>query len=44
MQQIAKDLRKNIVEMASLLLLQPHSDPVTKEVIGHCEEGGDKNV
>ena len=25
-------------------MLQPHSDPVTREVNGHREEGGDGNI
>ena len=29
------------MEEAWLMLLQPHSEPVTREVIGHREGGGD---
>ena len=43
-QQIAKDLQKNTVEEAWLMLLQPHSEPVTREVTGHHEGGGDGDV
>ena len=35
---------KKIVEEAWLKLLQPHSEPVTREVIGHHEGGGDGDV
>ena len=27
-----------------LILLQPHSEPVTREMTGHCEGGGDGDV
>ena len=32
------------MEEAWLMLLQPHSEPVTREVTGHHEEGGDRNI
>ena len=32
------------MEKTWLMLLQPHSEPVTREVTGHCEGGGDGNV
>ena len=28
------------MDEAWLMLLQPHSEPVTREVTGHCEGGG----
>ena len=40
LQQITKDLKRNVVEEAWLILLQPHSELVTREVIGHSEAGG----
>ena len=46
LQQITKDLRKNFVEEAWLRLLQPHSELVTREVIGYseAEELGDIQI
>ena len=35
---------RNFVEEAWLMLLQPHSEPVTREVTGYREEGGDGDV
>ena len=32
------------MEEAWLMLLQPHSEPVTREVTGHCEGGGDGDI
>ena len=32
------------MEKAWLMLLQPHSEPGTREVTGHREEGGDRDV
>ena len=32
------------MEKAWLVLLQPHSEPVTKELTGHFEGGGDGDV
>ena len=34
------DLRRNFVEDAWLMLLQPHSKLVTREMIGHSEAEG----
>ena len=39
-----KDLRKNVVEEAWLILLQPHSKLVTREVIGHSEGKGTGDI
>ena len=44
LQQIAKDLHRNFMEEAWLMSLQPHSEPVTREVTGHRERGGDGDV
>ena len=38
------DLKRNIVEEDWLLLLQPHSELVTREVIGHSEAGGHGDI
>ena len=35
---------RNIVEEAWLMLLQPHSELVTREVIGHSEAEGHRDV
>ena len=43
LQWITKDLKMNIVG-AWLILLQPHSELVTREVIGHSEAGGPGDV
>ena len=32
------------MEEAWLMLLKPHSEPITKEVTGHHEEGEDEDV
>ena len=32
------------MEKAWLMGLQPHSAPVTREVTGHREEGGDRDI
>ena len=37
LQQITKDLRRNVVEEAQLMLFQPHSELITREVIDHSE-------
>ena len=44
LQQITKDLRRNIVEEAWLMLLQPHSELVTREVIGYSGARGHGDV
>ena len=42
--KIAKDLHKSFMEDAKLVLLQPHSDPIIREVTGHRERGGDRDI
>ena len=32
------------MDKAWLILLQPHSEPVTREVTGHRRGGGDRNI
>ena len=32
------------MEEAWLILLQPHNEPVTREVTGHCEGEGDGDI
>ena len=44
LQQITKDLKRNIVEEAWLMLLQPHSELVTREVNGHSEARGPRDI
>ena len=44
LQQITKDLRKNVVEEAWLMLLQPYSELVIREMIGHSNAGGHGNA
>ena len=44
LRQITKDLRKNVVEEAGLILLQPHGELVTREVIGHSETEGHRYI
>ena len=44
LQQIAKNVRKSVVEEAWIILLQPHSEPVTREVIVHSVGYGNIDV
>ena len=37
-------MEKNVVEEAWLILLQSHSELVAREVIGHSEAGGHRDV
>ena len=37
-------MKRNIVEEAWLMLLQPHSELITREVIGHSEARGPGDV
>ena len=37
-------MRKNVVEKARLMLLQPHSEPFTREMTGHSEGKGNGDV
>ena len=39
-----KDLKRNVVERAWLMLLQPHSGLITREVIGHSEAEGYRDI
>ena len=40
LQWTKKDLRRNVVEEAWLMLLQSHSELITREMISHSEAGG----
>ena len=44
LQQITKALKKNVVEEAWLMLLQPHSGIVTREAIAHSKAGGHADI
>ena len=44
LQYITKDLRRNFVEEASLMLLEPHSELITRKVIGHNEDERNRDV
>ena len=37
-------MKKNVVEDAWLMFLQPHREPVTREVIGHSEGKGYRDI